>query len=278
MELHLPDLRVGYRDVLGAILKHGELAAPRGAMTRELLGATLFIDNPADTLPLGTGRKVNSALAACEALQLVGGYSNPAQLNAISPLMKQFEDQGAYHGAYGPRVRAQMESVERRLLLDPQSRRAVVTIWDPLRDGQIEGVKNYPCTTELAFSVRDDKLVMFVNMRANDGWHGLGYDAFVFGQLQLTLANVLGIEAGQYIHHCHSLHLYEDHWEAASQVADGSGATVDAAPARGFSGPSIYEAMHRARLVGDGFILDEATPSEEWYMEKLAKYVPDLTV
>jgi thymidylate synthase len=165
-----------------------------------------------------------------------------------------------------------MEAIVKRLREDPETRRAWVTIWDPMRDLLVEDVKNYPCTTALQFTCRNDRLLIQVQMRANDAWHGLAYDAFVFGQLQLTVCDALGVEPGEYRHHATSLHLYEPHWELAA------GLTEPTAPAlsvpTGFSAAyGISDAMRRARQVGSGEEVDRPNESERWYIDKTSKFL-----
>lgn len=216
--LDLPDLVTGYVDVVEYIMAHGEDVAPRGEMTREVLAMTLVVPGDAPMLPFGTGRKVNRRLAAEDALQVLGGFSSLERFERINPNMRNYTDQGAFHGGYGPRIRSQLDMVCRRLSDDPSTRRAVITIWDPLRDGNIEGMSNYPCTTELQFMIRNGKLNCHTTMRANDVWHGLAYDGFVFNQLQRMLARMLRVEVGTYFHHATSLHVYEKQWQLAGEL------------------------------------------------------------
>lgn len=254
----LDNFTEGYVDVVDAVMDNGADVAPRGSMTREILAATIIVPAAAAMLPVGTGRGVNTKLAAVEALQVVGGYSDPAAF-AEWPHMSMFMDQGTFHGAYGPRLRPQMDMIVRRLQEDSRTRRAVVTLWDPLRDG-IEGVQNYPCTTELQFLVRDERVDLHVTMRANDAWHGLAYDAFVFSQLQHTVANILGRQAGMYVHHANSLHVYEEHWPLTERLEY---------PTRepGFM-PYGFRSFERARLIGTRDVLYSADLSETWYLAK----------
>lgn len=217
--LDLPDLVNGYVDVVNFIMDHGADVAPRGEMTREVLAMTLVVPGDAPMLPFGTGRKVNRRLAAEDALQVIGGFSSLERFERINPNMRAYTDQGAFHGGYGPRIRPQLGNVVRRLREDPHTRRAVITIWDPMRDGNIEGMSNYPCTTELQFMIRDGALNLHTTMRANDVWHGLAYDGFVFNQLQRTVARMLGVPVGVYFHHATSLHVYEKQWDQAQDLA-----------------------------------------------------------
>lgn len=228
--LHLPDLVRGYVETVDYIMEHGEEVAPDGKLTVEVLAMTLVLPGDSDMLPFGTGRKVNRALAAEDALQVIGGFSSLPRFERINPNMVNYTDQHSFHGAYGPRIRPQMDNVIRRLREDPASRRAVVTIWDPLRDGNTEGMSNYPCTTELQFMVREGKVDCHTTMRANDVWHGLAYDAFVFNQLQRTVANVLRRPVGVYYHHATSLHVYEKQWDEAGKLDRDGGDASDPLP------------------------------------------------
>jgi len=59
---------------------------------------------------------------------------------------------------------------------------------------------------------------MTVFMRSNDVWLGAAYDFFQFTRVQIAIASVLGIEPGKYTHHVGSLHIYEQHYEAADKL------------------------------------------------------------
>jgi thymidylate synthase len=259
LTMRLDDFIEGYVDVVDQVMTHGAEASPRGLLTRELLAVTLIAPAQAPMLPIGTGRGVSTNLAAVEALQVMGGYSDAEALFAVNPHLRDFADQGAFHGAYGPRVRPQLDLVIRRLREDPESRRAVVTVWDPLRDS-IEGVKNYPCTTQLQFLVRRGKLDCHVTMRANDAWHGLAYDAFVFSQLQATVANMLGVPVGLYVHQAASLHVYEEHWELTEKLAYPTADWPNL--------PHGLRSFEWARAIGDGKLVYSADESDRWYIRK----------
>ena len=209
--MEITDMQYGYHTVLEWILECGEHAAPRGMNTKEILDASIVLTDPTRGLPIYCGRKVDSHIAAAEALQVIGGFSDP---RLLPDSFDDFKDGGIFHGAYGPRTRMQMPTIIRRLSQDRDTRQAVVTVWDPLHDCQ-DGLKDYPCTVALQFIIRKDKLQLHTHMRSNDAWRGLAYDVFQFTQLQLAVAAVLGILPGPYHHHATSLHLYEADWEKA---------------------------------------------------------------
>jgi thymidylate synthase len=165
------------------------------------------------------------AVAAAEALQLVGGFSDPRAMVQVSPHFEKFLDGGVLHAPYGPRVLPQLRRVVERLTADPSSRQAVVSIWDPVQDLLVDGSRDYPCTTHLQFMIRDGALDLHTSMRANDAWHGHPYDVFQFTFLQQTLAGVLRVQVGRYFHHATSFHLYAPQLEQAAAVQVGDVST-----------------------------------------------------
>jgi thymidylate synthase len=208
----------GYVDLVQHVLKHGKEVAPRGQKTREIEDAIIRIEDVHHTLPLDVNRGTVSGIGAVEACQLLSGTSYPDLVIAVGPQFANYaEDNGLFHGAYGPRTNGQYDVVIDRLLNDPDTRQAVVTIWNPQLDLQPQK-RDYPCTILHQFRIRDNKLNMSVYMRSNDVWLGAAYDFFQFTRVQLAMASVLGIEAGTYNHHVGSLHIYEQHYGAAEEL------------------------------------------------------------
>lgn len=214
------NLRAGYSYLVGNVIDAGEDVAPRGQATKEIRGAVLVFENPIPSLPTRSGRRLNPAIGAAEALQLIGGFSDPAMMSRVSKNFAQFQDAGVFHGAYGTRLRPQLQPIYERLKADPDTRQAVVTIWDPLHDAMVRDSKDFPCTITLHFMVRSGKLELQTYMRSNDVWLGLPYDVFQFTQLQMTMANCLGYGYGNYVHHVGSLHIYERNIKDAFQMLD----------------------------------------------------------
>lgn len=217
MELRVRDMIEGYVQVCHLVYYRGSQSSPRGMKTRELLGTTIRVTNPRVTLPVGVGRKVNPRLAWLEALQLVGGFQAP---EAMGEHFRPFMDGQAFAGAYGPRIRNQLPMVQGRLLQDPDTRQAIVTIWDPIQDLVGSPRRDVPCTIGFQFFIRHGRLDMHVHMRSNDVWLGLAYDCFQFTRLQCTMAECIGAVAGEYVHHVGSLHLYERDVEKVLELHD----------------------------------------------------------
>lgn len=209
MELRLRDLRRGYLDLANEVRLVGRPVIVRGLGTHELTGVTLrFDDVTRPMLPVGVGRRVNTKLAAVEALQLISGTIHPELLVRASPHYAQVlvNPGDLTQGAYGPRTRNALRRVVELLWRDPTSRQAVLSIW---RDEDLTTVGDRPCTIGLQFLVRDDRLQLHTWMRSQDCVLGIPYDLFMFTQLQLTVAAVLGLSPGSYHHHVTSLHIYD---------------------------------------------------------------------
>lgn len=273
--IEIDDNRDGYKTVVDAVLSEGTKVPSRNGMTVEVRDMVIVLKNPAEALPVGVGRGVKQAIGAVEAAQLVGGVSDPKLTCAIAPNFKNFLDEGHFWGAYGPRTARQFYRVEDKLRKDQDTRQAIITIWDPHKDN-IPGKRDYPCTIMHDFIVRDGKLHMTTVMRSNDVWWGWAYDAFQFTAVQLTMANVLGLEIGEYVHHAVSMHLYEPHWELATQLHEYDGAARP--PAHGFTGGTWGEAadsadnvLKRSRDISLQFDWDDLTVGERWYIQTMRK-------
>lgn len=249
MTIVVDNMQDGYLRAIDTVLKHGQVVAPRGLATREVLGFQMLLTDPTMCFANGVGRKLSPAVAAAEALQLVGGFSDPAAMLKVSPHFEKFLDGGVLHAPYGPRVMPHLQRVVQRLTADPFTRQAVISIWDPVQDLHVDGSRDYPCTTHLQFMGRHNErgqvaLDLHVSMRANDAWHGFPYDVFQFAFLQLSLASVLDMPVGRYFHHATSFHLYEAQLEQAVDLY-----REDVAP-RAFTGAwgwSISTMQTRAR-------------------------------
>jgi len=103
----------------------------------------------------------------------------------------------------------QLDFVINELKNNPNSRRAVITIYD----GKEHNLHKYdtPCTLSIVFNISDNKLNMSVLMRSNDLWFGFCNDQFCFSNLLKIISDKLNIKPGWYYHFCNNLHLYENY-------------------------------------------------------------------
>lgn len=275
--ISIPDGVNGYVDLVQHVLKYGKEVAPRGMKTREIEDAIIRIDDVYNTLPLGVGRGTVPGIGAVEACQLIAGASTPKLVIAIGPQFANYtEDNGLFHGAYGIRTQSQYAPVVERLKADPDTRQAVVTIWNPELD-LLANKRDYPCTILHQFRIRNNKLNMSVYMRSNDVWLGAAYDFFQFTRVQLAIASILGIEPGTYHHHVGSLHIYEQHYDPAetlkhtyepyekipAMVGNSWGEVSD------FAMDALTAAIHHEEKA----LLYNLHPFEQWYANAMIKAV-----
>jgi thymidylate synthase len=207
--IHIDDMRAGYQKILGHVVLRGRHVAPRGKQTLELPSTTIHLTDPTACIATGISRGFSLKFAYAEAIQLLGGFSDVSQFCDWFPQMKAFLDDGVMHGAYGPRIRHQLPNALDRLASDPDTRQAVVQIWE--KDKDLMGRQNlhdYPCTLSLQFLIRAGALELHTTMRSNDVWLGTPYDIFQFCFLQLNVAELLHVGVGDYYHHANSLHAY----------------------------------------------------------------------
>lgn len=270
------NLRDGYVRIVSAVAQLGETQAPRGMRTQALSNAHIQLTRPWDALPIGVGRGLHLPIAAVEAIQIIGAFQDPALMLRVSPRFAQFMDDGRFWGGYGERIGHQMLDVGRKLQQDPDTRQAVVTLWRPHSDN-VPGKHDYPCTLSLVFQMFKGRLELSVTMRSNDVWLGLAYDAFVFTQLQMTLARWLGVAPGAYHHHAVNLHLYERDLDSVKKLHMPNGRDLNPLfTPRGFGRrphDDLFGVLMRARTIGRGEPITRPTPDEQWFIDQLAPYV-----
>ncbi len=226
------------QDLLSTLMSAPE-SAPRGQRVRELLGVTLRLADPRSRTTSSKARAANYGFATGEFLWYLRGAEDLESICYYNERMRLFSDDGKkLHSAYGKRLRAhppgrpsQWDDVVAELLADPDSRRAVMTVYAPSdmrRAREPGGTKDVPCTLALQFFLRPDfdgvkRLHLHVTMRSNDAVWGLANDLFSFTLMQevmlldLRAAGVI-VELGEYVHTAGSMHLYERHFEMASRL------------------------------------------------------------
>lgn len=260
------------------VSRSGQYTQPRGIPTFELNNVTLIVEQPWQ-LPMNLeGRSLREFIGAAECLQLVGQTTDPELMVDQVHKFADYQDDGLFHGAYGPRVYGQFAKVVDLLLEDPSSRQAVLTIYDSRQDLNADR-RDIPCTLSIQFFVRDDTLCARTSMRSNDVFLGLPYDLVQFIGLQGAVAAALGLQVGWYSHTVGSLHLYLRDVEKAGQIKASrhvSAATGERLTRRLWSPGSPAEISRRARRIlhweqnGDyvnADILLNGTPFERWLLK-----------
>ena len=203
-----------YPQLLSSVLYSSEVS-PRGLKTREALGISILFTNPEANLLVSPGRNLNYSFMLAEWVNLLLGVNLLDVLLPYNSNMQHFSDDGrTLSGSYAPKLNMQWAYLLESLR-EPSTRQAVVTFWErnPRRSRDI------PCTISLQFLLREGKLNLITTMRSNDLWWGFPYDIFNFTQLQRYVAMKLEVPVGWYLHQVGSLHLYEQHFDIAKEVA-----------------------------------------------------------
>lgn len=266
-EIHIPNGRDGYADILRHVVLNGHWSQPRGMETMDAGAVTIVIESPYNALPLNTGRNLSRRIAAAEAIQLIGGFSRPDLLPSSFDKFKEAD--GSFYGAYGVRIGGQLAEVVRKLRSDCDSRQAVITLWNPRLDNVEPVRRDHPCTIALGFRIFQDKLQMNVLMRSSDAWLGIPYDLFQFAQMQLSIARVLDIEPGSYAHTTWSLHLYNKDLLSVDKIHVSTSSIPQPHGIGNDDTRSAHELQRRAISIGFNHDWLEHTPSERWYVNAL---------
>lgn len=255
------------------VLTMGTVVKPRGMLTRELRHCTVIVEDPTDWACDGINANWSPVVAAVEAVQLIGGFSDPPWvLERVASLRPFMNEEGAFDGAYGPRSGGVLEAVVARLQDDVDTRQAIIPMYD-FRDATRKNSKDYPCTLSLHFLIRGGRLDLDVTMRSNDVDWGLKHDMSQFMLLQCSVANLLELPAGRYAHTSNSMHIYERSFDWADNLVASparsrlsppcGGITSDNGTARGLQDRAIAIAYNGRRK------LAFENPVEGWLVEVL---------
>lgn len=275
-ELHVITQSEAYVGVIQALLEAPQVA-PRGMKVREVADrVSVVIARPQAGFVNVQGRKLNHAITAIEGCSLVGQVSVPEAIIDRVGAFAPYANDGIFWGAYGSRIAGDLGQLVNLLQRDPDSRQAVLSIFDSDRDLGRQDLKDVPCTVAIQFFVRNDEhpmysapaLNMWVVMRSNDAWLGLPYDLGQFSLLQFAVANALGVRVGTYTHSVGSMHLYERNWEDAEKVTDPQ--TTPLGHTFGLSSIEDISSRCRRILLGQG--VPHATNLERWLVDIIGPF------
>jgi len=188
-----------------------------------LQDVTITITHPCDRVALLPNRRANIFATVAETLWVLAGRNDLEFIGYYLQRIADFSDDGLMlHGAYGPRLRNwrgvnQLTEVIHILKNDPDSRRAVMILFDPARDFDMWR-KDIPCNNWMQFSLRDGKLYMRVVSRSMDVIWGSTINVFEWTAIQELMSRELGVALGTYTHFIGSLHLYENFMQRAHDI------------------------------------------------------------
>lgn len=198
------------------------LKATKVAGTYELNNVKLTLEDI--TRNIVSIRDISPSYLFGEWLWYFTGRNDVDFIGAFGSMWKRLSDDGkTNNSAYGYIMQKafgfnQIEKIIELLRKDPNSRRAVINLNTP--NEKVIETKDEPCTIALQFLIRDDKLHCTGMMRSNDIWFGFPYDVAFFCELQIYIANRLGVGYGDYTHFVTSLHLYEKDYDKIKKIVE----------------------------------------------------------
>lgn len=206
--------------LLNDVRQHGLEVFPRGQKTLEMLGSLIVVDM---TRPVVTirERKLGYKFLCAEAAWILSGDNRVKTIEPFSKTIANFSDNGRiFFGAYGPKLRAQLDYVAETLRGDRDTRQAVANIW---RDNP-PATKDVPCTLSCQFMIRNGRLDAFVTMRSSDVWLGICYDIFNFSMWAayvLLASDLKDVRLGHLYNVAASRHLYGRDFAGADLALQG---------------------------------------------------------
>jgi thymidylate synthase len=218
-----------YQTMLQDIMQKGsrETNARTGHETAALPGLHFSIDIEKGGFPLTTLRKISTKIFIAEQVWFLSGARKPETfLRNFTKIWDDFTNPGdVVTAAYGYRWRRhfgrdQMDALVRLLQNEPTSRHGVVVAWDPASDG-LGGVgkSNVPCPYAFTVNIIGGRLNLMNVVRSNDMILGFPHDVAGFALLQCILAQKLSIKPGVYSHTIANAHIYDVHYEAATELS-----------------------------------------------------------
>lgn len=217
---HVRNVNEALPVVLTALRYGHEVAESRnGPVVRFDCPVATVYANPMERVLFSVVRNANPFFHFFESLWMLAGQNDVAFLTQFVKRMSDYSDDGrTFHGAYGARWRwhfgrDQVAAVIATLIADPSSRRAVISMWDPIADqvAVVRGGKDVPCNTTIYFNIVGGQLNMTVCCRSNDLlWGAYGANAVHMSMLQEYVARFVGVDVGTYTQISNDLHVYSN--------------------------------------------------------------------
>jgi thymidylate synthase len=215
-----------YLDLLQHIMDNGTDKTDRtGTGTRSVFGYQLRYDL-SKGFPLVTTKKVHLKSIIYELLWFLKGDTNIKYLkdNEVSIWDEWADENGdlgpvygaqwrSWHGADG-KVVDQITEVIDQIKKNPDSRRLIVSAWNV---AEIPDMALAPCHALFQFYVADGKLSLQLYQRSADVFLGVPFNIASYALLLQMVAQVCGLEVGDYVHSFGDVHIYNNHFEQVSR-------------------------------------------------------------
>jgi thymidylate synthase len=213
-----------YLDLLRHVMEHGRFKSDRtGTGTYSVFGAQVRYDLT-QGFPLLTTKKVHTRSVIYELLWFLRGETNIKYLqeNGVTIWDEWADAEGNLGRVYGAQWRDwrgadgkkvdQIASVIAQIKANPDSRRLIVSGWNP---AEIGGMALPPCHTMFQFYVSERELSCQLYQRSADIFLGVPFNVASYALLTLMVAQVCDLKPKEFIHTFGDLHLYANHEEQA---------------------------------------------------------------
>lgn len=213
-----------YLDLLNRILTEGHEKTDRtGTGTVSVFGNQMRF-NMADGFPLLTTKKLHLKSIIYELLWFLRGDTNIKYLkdHGVSIWDEWADENGELGPVYGHQWRSwpdydgghidQIKNVIEQIKHHPDSRRMVVSAWNV---AEIDRMKLPPCHCLFQFYVANGKLSLQLYQRSADTFLGVPFNIASYALLLQMMAQVTGLEPGEFVHTTGDTHLYLNHLEQA---------------------------------------------------------------
>ncbi len=213
-----------YLDLLDHVLRNGAKKSDRtGTGTVSVFGHQMRFDL-AEGFPLLTTKKLHVKSIVHELLWFLTGDTNIRYLkdNGVSIWNEWADEDGDLGPVYGYQWRSwptleggkvdQIANVVRSILSNPDSRRHIVTAWNP---ADVDDMALPPCHCLFQFYVAEGRLSCQLYQRSADIFLGVPFNIASYALLTLMVAQVTGLKPGEFVHTLGDAHLYSNHLEQA---------------------------------------------------------------
>ncbi|WP_323795006.1 thymidylate synthase [Nisaea sp.] len=215
-----------YLDLMAKVLEEGADKTDRtGTGTRSIFGHQMRFDL-AQGFPVLTTKKLHLKSIIHELLWFLAGDTNIAYLqeNGVRIWNEWADENGDLGPVYGHQWRSWPDkdggTIDQiRNLLDdirerPDSRRLIVTAWNP---ADVPKMALPPCHCLFQFYVADGKLSCQLYQRSADIFLGVPFNIASYALLTLMMAQVTGLQPGDFVHSFGDTHLYRNHFDQARE-------------------------------------------------------------
>ena len=212
-----------YLDLLRDIMENGVDKTDRtGVGTRSVFGRQMRFDL-SKGFPLVTTKKVHLKSIIYELLWFLKGDTNVKYLqdNGVRIWNEWADENGDLGPVYGSQWRNwngegidQIAQVIETLKTKPNDRRMIVSAWNV---GKIPEMHLPPCHMMFQFYVANNKLSCMLYQRSCDMFLGVPFNIASYALLTMMVAQVCGLEVGEFVHTLGDTHIYHNHFEQVKE-------------------------------------------------------------